>query len=85
MVAEADGRDGSTSANPSAGDRSMTSTEYAVKLARRFLAAETAMASVNSGAPTVTRRRAARLLDDYFDCLEQMVPWTEDNPLDRRS
>ena len=62
----------------------MTSTEYAVKLARRFSAAETAMASVNSGAATVTRRRAERLLDNYFACVEQMVPWTEDNPLDRR-
>jgi hypothetical protein len=62
----------------------MTTTEYAVKLARTFLAAESAMASVNSGAASVTRRRAERLLDNYFACIEQAVPRTEDNPLDRR-
>ncbi|HEY4859847.1 MAG TPA: hypothetical protein VII14_07905 [Xanthobacteraceae bacterium] len=63
----------------------MTSTEYTANLARTFMAVEIAMASVNSGAAIVTRARAEKLLDDYFTCLEQAVPWTENNALDRRS
>jgi len=43
--------------------------------------AEIAMASANSEAPIVTRTQAERLLDLYFG----LVPWTENNPLDRRS
>jgi hypothetical protein len=63
----------------------MTSTEYTANSARAFMAAEIAMASVNSGAAIVTRARAEKLLDDCFTCLEQAVPWTENNALDRRS
>jgi hypothetical protein len=49
------------------------------------LAAETAMASVNCGSANVTRAQAEKLLDDYFTRIEQAIPWTEINPLDRRS
>jgi hypothetical protein len=63
----------------------MTTTEYAANTARAFLAAEIAMASVNCEAPIVTRRQAEQLLDLYFGLVEQAVPWTENNPLDRRS
>ena len=48
-----------------------------------FMVAEIAMASVNSGAANVTRAQAEKLLDDYFARVEQVVPWTENNPLDR--
>jgi hypothetical protein len=63
----------------------MTITEYAANTARAFLAAEIAMTSVNCGAPIVTRTRAEELLDLYFALVEQAVPLTENNPLDRRS
>jgi hypothetical protein len=66
----------------------MTTTEYAANTARAFLAAEIAMASVNCEAPIVTRTQATQaeqLLDLYFGLVEQAVPWTESNPLDRRS
>ena len=63
----------------------MTTTEHAANTARAFLAAEIAMASVNCGAANVTRAQAERLLDDYFARVEQAIPWTEINPLDRRS
>jgi hypothetical protein len=63
----------------------MTTTEYAANTARVFLAAEIAMASVNSEATIVTRTQAEQLLDLYFGLVEQAVPWTENNPLDRRS
>jgi hypothetical protein len=43
------------------------------------------MASVNCGAANVTRVQAEKLLDDYFARVEQAIPWTEINPLDRRS
>jgi hypothetical protein len=46
--------------------------------------AETAMASVNCGAANVTRAQAEKMLDDYFTRVEQAIPWTEINPLDRR-
>ena len=62
----------------------MTTTEHAANAARAFMAAEIAMASVNSGAPTVTRTQAEELLDLYFALVERGVPWTESNPLDRR-
>jgi hypothetical protein len=61
----------------------MTSTEYAANLARAFIAAEIAMASAE--AAIVTRARAEKILDDYFACVEHAVPWTGNNPLDRRS
>ena len=63
----------------------MTTTEHAANTARAFLAAEIAMASVNCEAPIVTRTQAKQLLDLYFGLVEQAVPWTENNPLDRRS
>ena len=50
-----------------------------------FLTAEIAMAAANSEAPIVTRTQAEKLLDLYFGLVEQAVPWTENNPLDRRS
>jgi hypothetical protein len=63
----------------------MTTTEHAANVARVFMAAEIAMASVNCGAPSVTRTQAEKLLDLYFALVEQAVPWSENNPLDRRS
>jgi hypothetical protein len=63
----------------------MTSTHYAANMARAFMAAELAMASVNCGAPIATRAQAETLLDEYFALVEHAVPLTEDNPLDRRS
>ena len=59
----------------------MIPADYAANTARAFLTAEIAMASANSEAPIVTRTQAERLLDLYFG----LVPWTENNPLDRRS
>ena len=63
----------------------MTTTEYAANTARAFLAAEIAMASVNCGAANVTRAQAEKLLGNYFALVEQAIPWTEINHLDRRS
>ena len=63
----------------------MTITEYATTTARAFMAAEIAMALVNCGDVNFTRARAEKLLSDYFACIEQAIPWTENNPLDRRS
>jgi hypothetical protein len=63
----------------------MASTQYAANMARAFMAVELAMASVNCGAPSTTRAQAETLLDEYFALVEQSVPLTEDNPLDRRS
>ena len=63
----------------------MTIAEYAVTLVRAVMAAEIAMASVNCGAANVTRAHAEKLLGDYFACVEEAIPWTENNPLDRRS
>jgi hypothetical protein len=62
----------------------MTITEYVATTARAFMAAEIAMASVNHGVAKVTRAYAEKLLDDYFARVEQAIPWTENNPLDRR-
>ena len=62
----------------------MTSTQYAAKVARTFMTVELAMASVNCGAP-ITRAQAETLLDEYVALIEQAIPLTEDNPLDRRS
>ena len=59
----------------------MITADYAANTARAFRTAEIAMASANSEAPIVTRTQAERLLDLYFG----LVPWTENNPLDRRS
>jgi hypothetical protein len=49
------------------------------------MAVELAMASVNCRAPIATRAQAEKLLEEYFALVEQAVPLTEDNPLDRRS
>jgi hypothetical protein len=62
----------------------MTITEYAATTARVFMAAEIAMASVNYGAASATRAQAEKLLGDYFALVERAIPWTENNPLDRR-
>jgi hypothetical protein len=48
----------------------MTSTQYAANMARIFMAAELAMASVNCGAPIVTRAQAEKVLDEYFALVE---------------
>jgi len=63
----------------------MMITEYAATTARAFMAAEIAMASVNYEATNVTRAQAEKLLDDYFARVELAIPWTANNPLDRRS
>jgi hypothetical protein len=63
----------------------MTITEYAATTARAFMAAEIAIALVNCGDVNVTRAQAEKLLGDGFACVEQAIPWTENNPLDRRS
>ena len=63
----------------------MTITEYAATTARAFMAAEIAIASVNCGVAKATREYAEKLLDEYFARVEQVIPWTENNPLDRRS
>ena len=63
----------------------MISTQSVANMARAFMVVEVAMASVNSGAPVTTRAHAEKLLDQYFALVEQAVPLTEDNPLDRRS
>jgi hypothetical protein len=62
----------------------MTITEYAATTARAFMAAEIAMAFVNRGDVNVTRAQAEKLLGDYFNCVEQAISWTKNNPLDRR-
>jgi hypothetical protein len=63
----------------------MTITEFAATTARAFMAAEIAMASVNCGVANVTRAQAEKLLGDYFALVERAIPWTDNNPLDRRS
>ena len=63
----------------------MAFTQYAANMARAFMVVELAMASVNCGAPIATRAQAETLLEEYFALVEQAVPLTEDNPLDRRS
>jgi len=63
----------------------MTSTQYASRMARAFMAAEMIMAAANCGGSIDARARAAKLLDDYFALVEQTVPSIEHNPLDRRS
>ena len=63
----------------------MTITEFAATTARAFTVAEIAMAAVNCRAANVTRAQAEKLLGDYFDLVEQAIPQTDNNPLDRRS
>jgi hypothetical protein len=63
----------------------MTFTQYNTNMARAFMGAEMVMAAVNCGASIDARARAEKLLDDYFALVDQAVPWTEHNPLDRRS
>jgi len=63
----------------------ITEYEYAATTVRALVAAEIAMASVNCGSADVTRTQAEKFLDDYFARVEQAIPWTEINPLDRRS
>jgi hypothetical protein len=54
----------------------MTITEYA-NIARAFMAAEIAMASVNCGVANVTRTQGEKLLGNYFALAERAIPWTE--------
>jgi hypothetical protein len=49
------------------------------------MATEMLMALANCGGSIAARARAEKLLDDYFALVEQAVPWTEHNPLDRRA
>ena len=63
----------------------ITEYEYAATTVRALMVAEAAMVSVNWEAANVTRAKAEKLLDDYFTRIEQASPWTEINPLDRRS
>jgi hypothetical protein len=63
----------------------MTITQYAATTARAFMAAEIAMASVNCEAANVARAQAEKLLSYYFALVEHAIPWTDNNPLDRRS
>jgi hypothetical protein len=63
----------------------MISAGSTTKMARAFMAAEMVMAAANYGTSMASRVRAERVLEDYFALLEQAVPCTEDNPLDRRS
>jgi len=63
----------------------MAFTQYAANMARAFMAVELAMASVNCEAPSATRAQAEKLLDEYFALVEQAIPLTQHNPLDRRS
>jgi len=53
-------------------------------LARALMAAEIFMAAANCGGSIPYRARAEKLLDNYFALVEQAVPWTEHNLLDRR-
>ena len=69
--------------NPPTGVGSMA-TKYAANADRVLMAAEIAMASANCGASDVTRAQAEKLLDDFFARVEQVIPRTETNPLDRR-
>jgi hypothetical protein len=63
----------------------MSFPQYAANMARVFMAAELAMAAVNCKASIAARAQAEKLLDDYFALVEQAVPSTEHNALDRRS
>jgi hypothetical protein len=60
-------------------------TKCAANADRVLMAAEIAMASINSGTPLVTRSQAQELLDNFFSLVEQAIPLIGDNPLDRRS
>ena len=51
----------------------MTSTQYTTNMARALMAAEMVMAAVNCGASIGARRRAEKVLDDYFALVEQAV------------
>ena len=53
----------------------MISSQYATNMARALMAAELIMAAVNCGGSIAARARAL---------VEQAVPWTEHDPLDRR-
>jgi hypothetical protein len=70
-----------------AADRSkpIISARSNTSMARAFMTAEMIMAAANYGGPIAARVRAENVLDDYFALVEQAVPCTEHNPLDRRS
>jgi hypothetical protein len=59
-------------------------TFHTTNMARAFMCAELFMAAANCGGSVAARTRAEKLLDGYFALVEQAVPRTEHNPLDRR-
>ena len=63
----------------------MISTQCSREMASALMATEMLMALANCGGSIAARARAEKLLDDYFALVEQAIPWTEHNPLDRRS
>ena len=63
----------------------MISSQCSREMASALMATEMLMALANCGGSIAARARAEKLLDDYFALVEQAVPWTEHNPLDRRS
>jgi hypothetical protein len=63
----------------------MISTQCSREMARALMVTEMFMALANCGGSISARARAEKLLDDYFALVEQAIPWTEHNPLDRRS
>ena len=63
----------------------MISTQCSREMARALMATEMFMALANCGGSISARARAEKLLDGYFALVEQAIPWTEHNPLDRRS
>ena len=63
----------------------MISTQCSREMASTLMTTEVLMALANCGGSISARARAEKLLDDYFALVEQAIPWTEHNPLDRRS
>ena len=56
----------------------------AANMARAFMAAEMVMAAANYGRSFMARARAEKVLDHFFALVEEVVPRTEHNSLDRR-
>ena len=63
----------------------MISSQCSRAMGSALTATEMLMALANCGGSIDARARAEKLLDDYFALVEQAVPWTEHNQLDRRS
>ena len=62
----------------------MISSRCSSEMASALMATEMLMALANCGGSIYARARAEKLLDGYFALVEQAVPWTEHDPLDRR-